>query len=165
MKDICHRSKTKYKLFVFGNDNFKTPDSSVLFLPGIGPVSSTLCALSSVARLSVSMTMLMSSGAHRAARSFPAVVDGLPAGGPSPATGHRSARRCHPSLDDDLNGIGVCMGTGSGNSSSAGSRPTPPRTKFSTSGSRNAVSCAGQPVCLITVPVYKWEAEGYHLPE
>jgi len=42
-----------------------------------GQMSSTMCALSSVARLSVSMTMLMSSGAHRR-RLY---VDGLVGGG------------------------------------------------------------------------------------
>lgn len=37
----------------------------VMWRTDTGQLSSTLCALSSVARLSVSMTMLMSSGAHR----------------------------------------------------------------------------------------------------
>jgi len=53
----------------------------VLWRADSGQMSSTMCALSSVARLSVSMTMLMSSGAHRR-RLY---VDGTVGGSAGPA--------------------------------------------------------------------------------
>ena len=99
---------------------------------GVGPVSSTLCALSSVARLSVSMTMLMSSGAHRAAsRSMNSAVENLSTSGPSPSAGHRSANtRCQQSIEEDINGIDLaCAMTVGGKISNIGSRSTPSTNK------------------------------------
>ena len=61
-----------------------------------GPMSTTMCALSSVARLSVSMTMLMSSGAHRK-RLY---VDGL-IGSASGASQASCSKRPAIATDDE----------------------------------------------------------------
>jgi len=68
-------------------------------------MSSTLCALSSVARLSVSMTMLMSSGAHRKRLYVDGLVGSTSSAGPSASQAGCSKRHAVDG-DDDQTGSG-----------------------------------------------------------
>jgi len=68
-------------------------------------MSSTLCALSSVARLSVSMTMLMSSGAHRKRLYVDGLVGSASSSGVNASHASSSKHRA-PAGDDELTSSG-----------------------------------------------------------